>query len=128
MNRLNIQERSEILGCLVEGNSIRATARMTRADKKTVLRLLSEFGTACHKLHDEKVRNVQSARILCDGLWAFCHAKENNVPSDCKGVLGFGDVWTWAAICVESKLIVSYHVGLREAQDALHLTDDLQNV
>ena len=126
MNRLNIQERAKILGCLVEGNSIRATARMTGADKKTVLRLLAEFGAACRKLHDEKVCNVKSLRVQCDEIWAFCHAKEKNVPADCKGVLGFGDVWTWTALCSDSKLIISYHVGFRDAQDALHLTDDLQ--
>ena len=126
MNRLNIQERAKILGCLVEGNSIRATARMTGADEKTVLRLLAEFGTACHRLHDEKVRNVKSLRVQCDEIWAFCHAKEKNVPADCKGVLGFGDVWTWTALCSDSKLIISYHVGFRDTQDALNLTDDLR--
>ena len=126
MNRLSIKERAKILGCLVEGNSIRATARMTGADKKTVLRLLGEFGTASRKLHDELVRNVKSVRVQCDEIWAFCHAKEKNVPADCKGILGFGDVWTWTAFCSDTKLIISYHVGFRDAQDALHLTDDLQ--
>lgn len=90
------------------------------------MRLLAEFGAACHKLHDERVRNVKSARVQCDEIWAFCYSKEKNVPDDCKGVLGFGDVWTWTALCADSKLIISYHVGFRDAQDALHLTDDLQ--
>ena len=126
MNRLCIQERAKVLGCLVEGNSMRATARITGVDKKTVVRLLAEFGAACHKLHDERVRNVKSVRVQCDEIWAFCYSKEKNVPADCKGVLGFGDVWTWTALCADSKLIISYHVGFRDAQDALHLTDDLQ--
>ena len=127
MNRLSIQERANILGCLVEGNSIRATSRLTGADKKTVLRLLAQFGEACKRLHDERVRNVKSVRVQCDEIWAFCYAKEKNVPPDCKGVLGFGDVWTWTAFCSDSKLIISYHTGLRDAVDALHLTDDLRS-
>ena len=126
MNRLNIEQRAKILGCLVEGVSIRATTRLTDCDKKTVLRLLAEFGTACQKFHDTAVRNVKSSRIQCDEIWSFCYAKEKNVPVDCKGVFGFGDVWTWTALCADSKLIVSYHVGMRGAQDALHLMDDLR--
>jgi len=63
MNRLNIQERAKILGCLVEGVSVRATSRLTGADKKTVLRLLAEFGTACAAYHDKHVRNVNAKRV-----------------------------------------------------------------
>ena len=127
MNRLNIEQRAKILGCLVEGNSIRSTSRLTGADKKTVLRLLAEFGASCRKLHDERVRNVKSSRVQCDEVWSYCYAKEKNVLQDCKGVLGFGDVWTWTALCSTSKLIISYHIGLRDAEDALHLTDDLRS-
>ncbi len=126
MNRLSIQERAKILGCLVEGNSLRATSRLTGKDKKTITRMLEEYGAACHKLHDERVRNVKSTRVQCDEIWAFVGMKQKNVPEDCKGTLGLGDVWTWTALCSDSKLIISYHVGFRDAQDALHLTDDLQ--
>jgi IS1 family transposase len=127
MNRLSIQERAKIVACLVEGNSIRSTSRLTGADKKTVLRLIAQIGAGCKRLHDERVRNVKSALVQCDEIWQFCYAKEKNVPADCKGVLGFGDVWTWTALCSKSKLIISYHTGLRDAVDALHLTDDLRS-
>ena|SRR6266513_315325 len=74
MNRLNIQERAKILGCMVEGNSVRATSRLTGADKKTVLRLLAEFGSACQKFHDATVRGVKSQRVQCDEIWSFVYA------------------------------------------------------
>jgi len=119
MNRLNIQERAKILGCMVEGNSVRARSRLTGADKKTVLRLLAEFGEACQWLHNDRVRNVKSQRVQCDEIWSFCYSKEKNVPQGCKGVLGFGDVWTWTALCADTKLMVSYHVGMREVPDAI---------
>ena len=80
MNRLSIQERAKILGCMVEGNSVRATSRLTGADKKTVLRLLAEFGSACQKFHDTTVRGVKSQRVQCDEIWSFVYAKERNVP------------------------------------------------
>src|SRR5258708_10729039 len=98
MNRLSTQERAKILGCLVEGNSIRATCRMTGAAKGTVIKLLADVGEACGEYHNKHVRNVQSSRVQCDEIWAFCYSKEKNVPADCQGVFGFGDVWTWTGL------------------------------
>lgn len=119
MNRLSIEDRAKILSCLVEGNSIRATARITNADKKTVLRLLADAGKACAEYHDKHVRNVPSKQIQCDEIWSFCYAKEANVPDHLKGTFGFGDVWTWTALCADTKLIVSYSVD-RRSEEAAH--------
>ncbi len=126
MNKLSVAEQAKIIGCLVEGNSIRSTARITNTDKKTVLRLLAKVGAACKAHHHWRVRNVQSRRVQCDEIWSFCYAKEKNVPDDCKGVFGYGDVWTWTALCADSKMILSYYVGLREVMDAMHFMDDLR--
>jgi hypothetical protein len=127
MNRLSIQERAKIIGCLVEGNSIRATARLTGTDKKTVLRLLASVGAACQDFHDKNVRNVKTARVQCDEIWSFCYAKEKNVPKEVKGTLGYGSVWTWTALCADTKLMISYTLGWREGADAMRLMDDLRS-
>lgn len=127
MNRLSKEERAKIIGCLVEGNSIRATCRITGAAKGTVLKLLADVGAACHAYHRTVVRNLTCKRIQCDEIWSFCYAKEKNVPADCRGVLGFGDVWTWTALCSDTKLMVSYHIGMRDALDAKVLMDDLRS-
>ena len=127
MNRLNIEERAKILGCLVEGNSIRATCRMTGAAKGTVIKLLTDVGGACQAFHDKHVRNVKSQRVQCDEIWSFCYSKEKNVPEDFKGVFGFGDVWTWTGLCADTKLIVSYMIGSRETPDAVRFMDDLRS-
>ena len=119
MNRLNIEERARVLGCLVEGNSIRATCRMTGAAKGTVIKLLADVGRGCAEYHDKHVRNVPSHNIQCDEIWSFCYAKEANVPAHLKGEFGFGDVWTWTAICSDTKLIVSYAVD-RRSEEAAH--------
>ena len=37
MNRLSTDERAQVIACLVEGNSQRATVRMTGVAKKTVV-------------------------------------------------------------------------------------------
>lgn len=125
MNKLSTKDRVRIIAALVEGNSIRATCRMTGAAKGTVLKLLVDLGKACAKYQDEKLRGLTCKRIQCDEIWSFCYAKEKNLPEELKGRLGFGDVWTWTAIDADSKLIVSYLVGGRSAIFAKKFIDDL---
>ena len=85
MNKLSIEEKTQIIGALVEGNSIRATCRMTGHSKSAVPKLLTEVDQACLDFQDRKVRNVKSRRIQCDEIWAFCYAKEKNVPKGSQG-------------------------------------------
>ncbi|MDQ2786555.1 MAG: transposase [Chloroflexota bacterium] len=44
MNRLSTDKRAEVIRALVEGNSIRATIRMTGVAKNTVTKLLVDVG------------------------------------------------------------------------------------
>ena len=85
MNRLSLQERTRILSCLVEGNSIRATCRMTGRDKVQFLELLEDVGAACKRYHDEHVFMIETKRVQCDEIWSFCYAREKNIPADLKG-------------------------------------------
>ena len=114
MNRLSTGKRTEIVAALVEGNSIRSTCRMTGVAKGTVLTLLADLGKACAAYHDQHVRNVPAKRVQCDEIWAFCYGKDRNV-SDEKKADGAGSLWTWTAIDADSKLIVSYLCGGRDA-------------
>lgn len=117
MNRLTNEERARILGCLVEGNSIRATSRMTGASKNTIVKLLADVGRACDEYQDKHVRGLATKRIECDEIWSFVGMKEKTVPAELKGT-GVGDIWTWTAIDADSKLIVSFLVGDRSSDTA----------
>jgi IS1 family transposase len=125
MNKLTQAKRVQIIAALVEGNSIRATCRMTGAAKGTVLKLVVDLGKACAAYQDRTLRNLTCKKIQCDEIWSFCYAKEKNVPEDMKGKLGFGDVWTWTAIDADTKLIAAYLVGGRSASYAKKFIDDL---
>jgi len=125
MNKLTQAKRVQIIAALVEGNSIRATCRMTGAAKGTVLKLVVDLGKACAAYQDRTLRNLTCKKIQCDEIWSFCYAKEKNVPEEMKGKLGFGDVWTWTAIDADTKLIASYLVGDRSAIYARKFIDDL---
>lgn len=97
MYRLTTEKRAEILRCLVDGMSIRATCRVTGAAKGTVTRLLAEVGDLCRRIHDERVQGIRAAKVQCDEIWSFCGMKEKNVPVDQRGQGQFGDMWTWVA-------------------------------
>lgn len=125
MNRLSTEKRAQIVGALVEGNSIRATVRMTGAAKNTITKLLVDLGQACSDYQDEAMRNLPCTTLECDEIWAFCYAKQRNVPEEHKGTFGFGDVWTWTALCADTKLVPTWLVGERTLPDARAFMDDL---
>ena len=125
MNRLNPKERAHIVGCLVEGNSMRATSRLCDVSINTVTKLLLDVGTACDIYQNEKLRNLPCKKVQCDEIWTFTGMKEAQVPEDQKGDLGIGDTYTWVGIDPESKLVVSWEVGKRNAKTAQRFIDDL---
>jgi IS1 family transposase len=114
MNRLSNQKRSFIVKALVEGVSVRATARMADVSKVTVLKLLGDLGWAAYQFHDRAIRNVRVRRLQCDEIWSFVGAKSRNVSPE-KEQQGWGDAWTWVGFAADSKLCVSYLVGGRDA-------------
>jgi IS1 family transposase len=124
MNRLDINRQKQVVATLVEGNSLRATARITGVARMTIEKLLRDLGTACAKMQDEKLRNLTCQRIEADEIWAFCGSKEKNTSAE-KKIQGWGDVWTWTAIDSDSKLIVSWLVGDRNASCATRFMKDV---
>lgn len=124
MNRLSTEKRAQIIGCLVEGNSIRATVRMTGAAKNTITKLLADLGQACAEYQDGVLVDLPCKVVEADEIWSFCYAKQKNVPEQFKGTPGYGDVWTFTAVCADTKLVPSWLVGERTKDDAeVFLTD-----
>jgi IS1 family transposase len=124
MNRLSTEKRAQAIRALVEGNSIRATVRLTGVCKDAVTKLIVDFGGTCAAYHDAAVQGVNCRRVQCDEVWSFCYAKAKNVPEEKKGS-GAGDVWTWVAIDADTKLIISYLCGGRDAGFACQFMEDL---
>jgi IS1 family transposase len=125
MNKLPAEVRCRVVAALVEGMSIRATVRMTGVAKNTVVKLLADLGERCQKYHDEHVRNLKTKRVQSDEIWAFCYAKQKNVPPAREGQFGYGDVWTWTALDADSKLMICWHVGRRDNAHAKEFMYDL---
>jgi IS1 family transposase len=123
MNCLDMETRCRIASCLIEGCSIRATCRMTGAAKGTVIKLLEDIGQACAEYHDRHVRGVRVRRLQCDEIWSFVGAKKKNTSLE-KRQQGWGDVWTWTAIDADTKLCLSWFVGMRDAGCAHEFMQD----
>jgi len=108
MNKLTDSRRAAIIRALVEGNSIRATARLTDSAKATVLKLVVEVGEFCSVYQDHVLRNLNTKRVEADELWAYVGAKQKNATNESQG-----DLWTYTAIDADSKLMISWLVGAR---------------
>ncbi len=112
MNKLAPGKRSAIIRALCEGNSVRATGRLTDTAKATVLKLLVEVGEFCSIYQDHALRDLTCQRIEADEIWAFCGAKQKNATKD-----GQGDIWTYTALDADSKLMISWLVGERNHEN-----------
>lgn len=127
MNKLSREDRVRIVSCLVEGNSLRATTRITGIHRTTIMNLLADLGAACSEYQDKTLRNLPCKTIQADEIWSFCQCKQQNVPKAKQGKFGVGDVWTWIAICADTKLVPSWHIGTRDAGAAYHFMHDLKD-
>ena len=124
MNKLSSEQRVRVINCLVEGNSVRATVRLTGVAKNTVVKLLADVGRACSIYQDKAFRNLSCKRIQCDEVWSFVGAKEKNTTEETRAK-GWGDCWTWTALDADTKLIPCWYVGTRDAGAAYHFMHDL---
>lgn len=125
MNYLDSKRRAQVISALVEGNSIRATVRMTGIAKNTIVKLLADIGAACAEYQDNAFTDLPCKKIQCDEIWSFVGAKAKNVPAEKKGVFGYGDVWTWVSMDADTKLVPCWLIGKRDAHAAYEFITDL---
>lgn len=120
VNKLPQAKRAAILKALTEGASIRATARMFGVSKTTILKLLVEVGEFCAIYQNHRLRNLPCRKVQADELWAFVGAKQRNARTP-----GYGDIWTFVAMCADTKLVLSWLVGHRIAEHATLFMKDV---
>jgi IS1 family transposase len=125
MNKLSRAQRVQIISLLVEGMSLRAITRTTGASINTVTKLLVDAGKVCSDYQDRAFRNLTCKRLQVDEIWAFCYAKQKNVPAAKRAPEGAGDTWTWTAIDADTKLMPSWYIGARDSAAAQHFIGDL---
>ena len=70
------------------------------------------------------MKGVYSEQVQCDEIWSFCHTKRRNLKPSSPGT--HGDIWTWTALDVESRLIINWYVGRRDVQAAKRFMQGLK--
>src|SRR5580658_9377021 len=128
MNRTNTVKRAQVIRCLIEGCSISSTVRMTGVTKVTILKLLVELGAACADFLNEVMVDLNCQRIQVDEIWSFVGCKQKNVTEkkiERDGICG--DVWTWTAIDADTKLVIGWLVGQRDAGFASVFLQDVES-
>ncbi len=123
-NILKRDKQEAIIKCLVDGNSIRATERITDVHRDTIMRLMVRVGQGCEQLLDEEMRGLTCERLQVDELWGYICKKQRHVRHD-DNPARVGDVWTFVAIDSDTKLIPAYRVGKRDRDTAMDFMDDL---
>jgi IS1 family transposase len=124
MNKLPAAKRAQILSMLCEGSSMQSTARVCDVSFNAIVKLLADAGKACEAFHDKTVRGVKAKRVQCEA-WCFVHCKQRNVATAEAAPEGAGDCWTWMGLDADSKLIIAYAVGGRDADCANAFMQDV---
>ncbi len=102
VNRLSLARRTQVINCLVEGNSIRSTERLTNTHRDTVMRLMVEVGQGCATLMNQEMRDLSCERIQVDEIWSYVQKKQARVtPQDNRARVG--DMWTFVALDPDTK-------------------------
>jgi IS1 family transposase len=125
MNKLPSEKRAQALQMMAEGISLRSMTRLTGISRTTLIKLLEDAGQAFSEYQDRVLVNLPCKRIQVDEAWAFCYAKQKNVPTAKAAPEGAGDIWTWVGLDADTKLVASFHVGGRDSEAAGTFIDDL---
>ncbi|HEX3998556.1 MAG TPA: hypothetical protein VHX65_08415 [Pirellulales bacterium] len=125
MKTLTRDQRCSVIRCLCDGVSIAATTRITGAAKNTIQKLTRELGQAVLEFQNVVLRNLPCKRIEIDEVWEFCYAKDKNLPDRMRGEPGVGSIWTWTALCAETKLLLSWRLGARDSANAQYFISDV---
>jgi len=126
MNRLTSDKRAQVIGCLIEGCSIRSTVRMTGVAMKTVMRVLVEVGQVCADYQDKMFRNLSCRSLQLDEMWGWIYCKEKHRTEQiAKEHPDAGDVWLWVAVDADTKLVPCWALGSRDFSTAKEFVADL---
>lgn len=126
MNKLSNEKRAQVIALLVEGNSLRATSRLAQVNLGTVTKLLVDLGEKCLAYQNKAFNNLPCKKVQVDEIWSFVYAKQKNAAEDLK-LQGAGDIWTWTAICADSKLVMSWMIGNRGVEAAKEFMEDVSS-
>ena len=124
MNNLSRDQQIQILACLTEGQSIRATERITGIHRDTIMRLGERVGRGCAELHDRMMVGVRAGRLELDEIWGYVGKKQKRVQRH--EISHKGDQYTFVGMSASAKAIISYRTGKRDSDTTDLFIQDLR--
>jgi transposase-like protein/IS1 family transposase len=117
--KVPVDDAKMALRLLVEGNSIRSTERLTGIHRDTVCKLLVHFGTACRRFLDDRMQGLKLTHLQFDEQWTYVYKKQSRLTTTERAERhDVGDVYLWTCIDQKTKLLPSFLIGKRSADNA----------
>ncbi|MGA3371791.1 MAG: IS1 family transposase [Terracidiphilus sp.] len=113
--RLPLDKAVSVLKLILEGMSVRSVERVTGVHRDTILRLLVLAGERCQTLMVQKIVNLPVKDVQVDEIWGYVFKKEGHKWDHEKNNDEIGDSYCFVAIERDTKLILAYHLGKRDA-------------
>lgn len=123
--RLPIEKAVSVIQHLVEGCSIRTTERITGVEKRTILTLLALVGERSESLMTQRIRGLQVKDVSCDEIWGYVGMKAKTKARKAIIKQGVGDAWCFIGMERHTKLVLAWHLGLRNREDTVAFTEKL---
>lgn len=115
-----------VLNLLTQGMSVRATERTTGVNRNTICKLIVMFGDACQRFMDERMRGLTLSHLQFDEQWTYVGRKQSRLTVTEKTELSdVGDVYLWTCIDQKTKLMPSFLIGKRSADNARRFMCDV---
>lgn len=122
--RIDMRSATTALGMLLEGMSIRATARLTGLDANTICDLILVVGENCGRLLKSKIKAVAAKDVQLDEIWSFIGCKEKTRIREGHAA-DQGDSWTFIAIDRDTKLVLTHAIGQRDMATSTRFLNQL---
>jgi IS1 family transposase len=124
VNNLSRDQQIQIIACLTEGQSIRATERLTGIHRDTIMRLGERVGRGCAELHDRMMVGVRCGRLELDEIWGYVGKKQKRVERH--EISHKGDQYTFIGMSASAKAIIAYRTGKRDMDNTDQFVQDLR--
>ena len=124
--RVPVETAKLVLNLLTQGNSIRATKRVTGVDRNTICDLLVFFGDACQRFLDQRMRGLTLSHLQFDEQWTFVGKKQARLTTTERAEsCDLGDVYLWTCVDQKTKLMPAFRIGKRSADNARRFMMDV---
>jgi transposase-like protein/IS1 family transposase len=123
---VDVADAKLALRMLVEGASLSSTARITGIDRHTICKVLVKFGNACRHFLDARMVGLKLTHLQFDEQYTYVGKHQARLTVDEKRERSdVGEIYIWTCIDQRTKLLPSFMLGKRSADNARRFLMDV---